>query len=73
MYFIEFHHIIVFRKKVAQVVRHVGESYRPQEWFSPTNCERQFKILISNLSKEVKSLPFMDMMQHIAEGLKCGK
>ncbi|XP_027853745.2 reticulocyte-binding protein homolog 2a-like isoform X2 [Aphis gossypii] len=57
-------------KKVAQVVRHIGESYRPQEWFSPTNCERQFKILVSNLSKEVKSLPFNDMMQHIAEGLK---
>lgn len=70
IYFIEFHPIIDFRKKVAQVARHVGESYRPQEWFSPTNCERQFKILVSNLSKEVKSLPFNDMMQHIAEGLK---
>eukprot|EP00102_Acyrthosiphon_pisum_P020835 XP_016658045.1 PREDICTED: protein PF14_0175 [Acyrthosiphon pisum] len=57
-------------KSVAQVVRNAGEPYRPREWYTPKSCERQFKILVSNLSKEVKSLPLIDMLQHIAEGLK---
>ncbi|KAL4103616.1 hypothetical protein QTP88_018977 [Uroleucon formosanum] len=57
-------------KSVAQVVRNAGEPYRPREWYTPKSCERQFKIIVSNLSKEVKSLPFIDMLQHIAEGLK---
>ncbi|XP_025191961.1 stress response protein NST1-like [Melanaphis sacchari] len=57
-------------KSVAQVLRHVGEPYRPREWYAPKNCEHQFKIVVSNLSKELKSLPFIDMLRHIAEGLR---
>lgn len=63
----------MFRKSVAQVIKNAGEPYRPKEWYSPKNCERQFKILISNVNKEIRSLPFMDMMQNIAEGLRNGK
>jgi len=70
---LKFNTKIVSRKSVAQVVRNAGEPYRPREWYTPKSCERQFKILVSNLSKEVKSLPLIDMLQHIAEGLKNGK
>ncbi|XP_022166253.1 reticulocyte-binding protein 2 homolog a-like isoform X2 [Myzus persicae] len=57
-------------KSVAQVVRNAGEPYRPREWYTPKSCECQFKIIISNSSKEVKSLPLNDMLEHIADGLK---
>lgn len=64
--------IAIFRKSVAQVVRNAGEQYRPKDWYTSKNCERQYKVLVSNLSKEVKSLPYADMLQHIAEGLRNG-
>ncbi|XP_050531034.1 MATH and LRR domain-containing protein PFE0570w-like isoform X2 [Daktulosphaira vitifoliae] len=58
-------------KSIAQVVKNAGEAYRPKEgWYTSKNCERQFKIIISNFSKDIKSLPFNDMMEHIAESLK---
>ncbi|VVC26868.1 Hypothetical protein CINCED_3A004075 [Cinara cedri] len=56
-------------KSVAQVVRNSGEPYRPREWYTTKSCERQFKIIVSNYSKEMK-LPFNDMLRHIAECLK---
>lgn len=62
----------IYRKSVAQVVKNAGEQYRPKDWYTSKSCERQFKILVSNLSKEVRSLPLVDMLQHIAEGLRNG-
>lgn len=62
-----------FRKSVAQVVRNAGEQYRPIDWYTSKSCERQFKVIISNLGKEVKSLPLNDMLQLVAEGLRLGK
>ncbi|XP_050426207.1 uncharacterized protein LOC126836656 isoform X2 [Adelges cooleyi] len=58
-------------KSVAQVVKNAGESYRPKEgWYTPKNCERQFKMIVSSYSREVKSLPFNKMLRVIADSLK---
>lgn len=63
----------MYRKSVAQVVRNAGEPYRPREWYSSKSCERQFKIIMSNLSKEIKLKPFNDMLERVAEDFKKGK
>jgi len=55
------------------VVQNSGEAYRPNEWYTPKTCERQFKIIMSNASKELKSMSFVDMMQHVATNLQKGK
>lgn len=62
-----------FRKSVAQVVRNAGEDFRPKDvWYTPSNCERQFKIIMSNACKEIKSLPPIEMLNHISQSLRKG-
>lgn len=67
----------MYRKSIVQILKHAGEPYRPREWYTSKSCERQFKIVISNLSKEVQLKlqlkPLNEVLKLIAEDLRKGK
>lgn len=43
----------------------MGEPYRPKEWYTPTSCERQFKIILNSQTNEVKSMEPRAMLKHM--------
>jgi len=57
-------------KSIAQVLKNVGEPHRPRDWYSSKNCERQFKMILSNFKKEIKIKPFNNVMEHVVEVMK---
>lgn len=57
-------------KSVSQVLKNSGEAYRPKEWYTTGNCERQFRYIMFNATKDLKAMSPIDMMQHIAGNLQ---
>lgn len=56
-----------FRNKVVRILKIKGEPYRPEKWYTPTNCERQFEIILNSQTNEVKSMKPCAMLKHMCE------